>query len=127
MNVRILIPTKILFDGEVTRLAAEGHSGAFGILPRHIDFVEPLTRGILSLRRPDGSELFAAVNEGLLVKQGNTVMISTPAAVLSEHLPRLNETVAREFLDRDEREREARSAMARLESDFIRHFIEQAR
>lgn len=125
MILQILVPNKIFFKDKVKRITAEGLSGSFGILPNHIDFVEPLTIGILSLIKDDDSEVFVAVNEGILVKQGEAVMISTPEAVMSQKLSALKDTVESDFLILNERERETKSAMARLESDFIRRFIEQ--
>ena len=124
MRLQILVPSHIVFDDEVERITAEGLGGSFGILQNHIDFVEPLSVGILSVIRQDAAELFVALNGGLLVKEGYRVMISTPEAVLSEHLSQLVDTVEQEFLEMNERERKTRSAMARLESDFIRRFIE---
>jgi len=126
MRLQILVPSHIVFDNEVARITAEGVSGSFGILQNHIDFVEPLSVGILSIRREgkDMPELFVALNGGLLVKERFRVMISTPEAILSEHLSHLVDTVEQEFLEINERERKTRSAMARLESDFIRRFIE---
>lgn len=124
MNLQIYLPAEIVFNDEVERIIAEGISGSFGLLPNHIDFVEPLARGILTIRISESREVFYAVNEGLLVKQGDTVLISTPEAVRSDDLDHLKHTMEEEFARTSEHEREARSAMARLESDFIRRFIE---
>ena len=64
-----------------------------------------------------------AVNGGILVKQGDMVMVATRVAVSGE-LGLLHETVNRFMNDLDERERKARSAVARLEADFVRRFVE---
>ncbi|MBN2265826.1 MAG: F0F1 ATP synthase subunit epsilon, partial [Candidatus Aminicenantes bacterium] len=62
--------------------------------------------------------------EGVLVKCGPEVLVSTRNAVGGESLGRLRRTVDGTFRQIDERERKARSILARFEADFIRRFIE---
>ncbi len=125
MNLKILIPNKIVLEESVNRIVAEGFSGAFGILPRHIDFVESLVPGILVLETESGDEQYVAVDEGILVKQGESVWVSVMNAVRGEKLGDLRETIAQEFEELDERDKKSRSALAKLEADFIRRFVEQ--
>jgi F-type H+-transporting ATPase subunit epsilon len=122
MNLRIIIPTKILIDQEVTKVVAEAEDGSFGILPKHIDFVAALIPGILSFEGTDG-EVFLAIDEGILVKCGSDVMVSTRKAVLGKNLGELKETVEHEFLSLDDQERKTRSILAKLEADFTRRFM----
>jgi len=124
MRLRILLPTKILADEPVVKVSADGAHGNFAILPRHVDFLAALVPGLLSFERPDGGQRFAAVDGGLLIKHGADVLVPTRRAVIGDDLDRLRLTVEREFLSEDERERHARSAMARLEAHFIRRFME---
>ena len=124
MHLRILVPTKILFDEAVDRLTADGTHGSFTILPRHVDFLAELVPGLLSFRNAEGRERFAAVDGGLLVKHGAEVVVPTGRAVVGDDLEELRATLEDEFLTRDERERHARRAMARLEADFIRRVME---
>jgi len=79
--------------------------------------------GILTYRTSGRRENFMAVNGGILVKQGDTVEVATRMAVSGE-LGTLHETVNRFINDMDERERRARAAVARLEADFVRRFVE---
>ncbi len=122
MNLRILIPTKILIDQEVTKVVAEAEDGSFGILPKHIDFVASLIPGILSFEGKDG-EVFLAVDEGILVKCAGDVMVSTRKAVIGTSLGELKETVEHEFRSLDDQERKTRSILASLEADFTRRFM----
>lgn len=124
MRLRILLPTKILADEAVVKVRADGVHGNFGILPRHADFLVALVPGLLAYERADGRERFAAVDGGLLVKHGADVLVPTRRAVIDDDLDTLLRTVEQEFLSEDERERHARSAMARLEADFIRRLME---
>lgn len=127
MRLRVLLPTEILVDSEVEKVAAEGMHGAFCLLPRHIDFVSALTSGILTYAQPGEGETFMAIDEGVLVKQGDDVLVSTRDAIQGEDLPTLQTAVVEQFQARGERERITRTALAKLEADFIRRFIELRR
>jgi F-type H+-transporting ATPase subunit epsilon len=124
MHLTILLPTEILLDQEVTKVTAEAANGSFCLLPRHIDFVAALVPGLLLFETPAGEEEFVAVDEGVLVKRGPQVWVSTRHAVRGPELGTLRQTVATRFQTLDERERRARSALARLEADFVRRFLE---
>ena len=60
--------------------------------------------------------------EAYLVKQGDEVRIATRMAVSGE-LGVLRQAVDHFLSDVDDRERKARSAVARLEADFVRRFV----
>jgi F-type H+-transporting ATPase subunit epsilon len=119
-----MLPTKILVDEEVTKIIAEAENGSFCLLPHHIDWVSALVPGLLSFVSVRGQEKFLAVDEGILVKCGTQVLVSTRQAVIGDNLGKLRETVASQFRAIDEREKLARSALAKLEASVIRHFIE---
>lgn len=123
MNLKVLIPTGILLDDEVSKITAQAENGSFTLLPRHIDFVTSLVQGILSYYS-EGEEKFLAVNEGILVKCGPEVTVSTRNAIRGDKLGELKQAVRDKFQVQDEQEKKARSALARLESDFIRRFME---
>lgn len=124
MRLRILLPTRILVDETVAKVSAEGAHGSFTLLPRHVDFLVALVPGLLSFQRQDGDDRYAAVDGGLLVKHGADVLVPTRRGVVGNDLDRLRHVVEREFLAADERERQARSAIARLEADFIRRLMD---
>ena len=124
MNLKISLPTEILIDEPVTRVVAEAQNGSFCLLPRHIDFIAALAPGLMSYETEHGEERFVALAEGILVKCGQDVMISTRHAVPGGDLGELHRLVDTQFQTIDERERMAQSALARIESDFVRRFIE---
>ena len=123
MKLKVFQPSDVFLDQDVEKVSAEGPEGAFGILPRHLDMAAALVPGILTYWPPGGGENFMAVNGGILVKQGDTVQVATRMVVKGE-LGLLHEAVDRFVNDMDERERKARSAVARLEADFVRRFVE---
>jgi F-type H+-transporting ATPase subunit epsilon len=124
MRLRILLPTQVLLDEKVSKIIAEAHNGSFGILPRHIDFVAALVPGIVAYYPEGGAEAFVGIDEGILVKRGQNVMVSTGRAVAGEELASLRQVVEEKFLELDEHERMARSALARLEAGVVRRFID---
>jgi F-type H+-transporting ATPase subunit epsilon len=124
MRLKILLPSMVLADTPARKVTAEGLHGSFTLLPRHVDFLAALVPGLLAYESAEGEESFAAVDGGLLVKYGPDVFISTARAVVGDDLATLRQTIDREFLAVDERERATRGVMARLEADFIRRFLD---
>jgi F-type H+-transporting ATPase subunit epsilon len=124
MRLRVLLPTEILIDEAAKKIVAEAQNGSFCLLPRHIDFVAALVPGLLSFVSAEDQEEFLAVDEGILVKCGPHVTVSTRNAVLGPDLGTLKRTIEEQFQVLDERERMTRSAVVKLEADFVRRFIE---
>ena len=124
MKLKVLLPTKILLEEEVSKITAEAANGSFCLLPRHIDFVTALVPGILIFVSVRGEEKFLAVDEGILVKSGAEVLVSTRHAVQSSDLGLLQETVEKQFRILNEREKVTRSALAKLEVNIVRQFLE---
>ncbi len=125
MNLKVLLPSEVLLNQPVSKVIAEGENGFFCLLPRHVDFTAALTPGLLSYT-PDGQtkEEYLAVDEGILVKCGEQVLVSTRNAVHGSDLETLRQMVEEQFHQIDERERMTRSTMAKLEADFVRRFLE---
>jgi F-type H+-transporting ATPase subunit epsilon len=124
MRLKVLLPSEVLLDAAVTKVIAEAENGAFCLLPRHIDFVAALVPGLLSFETEDEREEFLAVDEGILVKCGVQVLVSTRQAVRGPDLGSLRQAVDEQFRIVDEQERKARAAAARLEADLVRRFLE---
>lgn len=123
MRLRVFQPSEILLDKTVSKVVAESPAGSFGLRPRHLDMATALVPGILTYWTVHEGEMFLAVNGGILVKQGEAVLVATPMAV-SGRLGDLRRVVEKFISDIDERERKSRSAVARLEADFVRQFVE---
>lgn len=122
MRLKVFLPMRVLIDQEVTKVVAEAENGSFGILPKHVDFVATLTPGIFTFES-GGDEEFMAIDEGVLVKCGTEVMVSTRKAVRSRNLGELKRTVQEEFGTLNESERKTRSILAKLEADFTMGFL----
>lgn len=127
MRLKILIPTEVVLDEEATGIVAEGADGSFGLRPRHVDFVSALVPGLIYVENADkGTEEYVAVDRGILVKNGPDVYVSVRNAARSASLENLLRVVRTQFGVLDEHERILRSAVARLESHFVRRFMDLA-
>lgn len=128
LRLTVLLPTHELLSATVIKIIAEADNGEFCILPRHIDFVAALVPSILSYWTKDNSGKphvnYIAVDQSVLVKYANTVTVSALDGVCSDDLEQLQREVAKHFLELDEQERKARTALARLEAATLRGFRE---
>jgi F-type H+-transporting ATPase subunit epsilon len=124
MRLRVLLPEQVLLDTEILKLTAEAENGSFGLLPRHVDFVTALVPGILTFIAANKQEEFLAVDEGILVKCGPDVRVSTRNAVLGHELGELKRMIEERFKQVDEHERKSRDALYKLEADLVRRFME---
>jgi len=139
MTLKVLLPEKVLLSRAVRKVVAEGAGGSFGLLPRHVDFVEPLVPGILSFveagdlaaegvalegRSAGAAEIFMAVDEGVLVKCGSEVLVSVRNAVIGPELGTLEATVRDQFQRVDAFEGAMRTALAKLEAEVMRRFVD---
>lgn len=122
MRLRVLLPTEVLVDEDVTKVIAEAENGSFCLLPRHVDFVAALVPGVLTFYDSAGEEHFAAIDQGILVKCDAEVSVSTFSAVRGTELGVLEALVEERFVELDERERKARTALARLEAGALKGF-----
>ncbi len=125
MMLKVLVPTEVLLERQVASLTAEGQNGSFCLRPRHIDFVAPLVPGLLYFVEEQGcAEGFVAIDQGVLVKYGSQVTVSVRNAVFGPRLEDLLNIVDERFGVMDDQQRMVRSAMTRLEADFLRRFME---
>ena len=123
INLKILLPGKTFLKREVKKIVAEAENGWFCLLPKHVDFTTSLSPGILMLTTPEGKDVFLAIDEGILVKYGKKVIISTRNAIEGEDLGELKNRVEEIFIRTDEREKDAQIALSKLEADFVRSFL----
>jgi F-type H+-transporting ATPase subunit epsilon len=123
MKLTVILPTGVLVNQEVSKVTAEAENGSFCLLPRHIDFLAALVPGLLSFENEVGEEEFLAIDEGVLVKCGAEVMVSTRNAVRGVPLGQLRQAVEKQFRVLDEREQQARKVLTKLEADLVGRFI----
>jgi F-type H+-transporting ATPase subunit epsilon len=121
MNLKILLPFQIFAEKTgVSRIVAETYEGAFGLLPHRLDCVAAVSPGILIYETEAEGEVYVAVDEGVLVKTGQDVLVSVRRAFSGTDLRHLRDEVEQEFLTLDEQEQSVRSVLAKMESGLIR-------
>ena len=93
-------------------------------MPHRLDCTAALAPGILTYETEAEGEVYLAVDEGVLVKAGTDVLVSVRNAIGGTDLDKLHEAVKQEFINLDEQEKSVRSALAKMESGFIRRLAE---
>ena len=129
MKLVVTTPTAVALDEEsVLHVRAEDRSGAFGIQPRHADFLTTLVICVVQWRDARGYEHYVAVRGGVLrVRGGRIVEISTRQAVVNDDLGHLLSEVLAAMRENFETERSARSGALRLEHAAIRQIYRYLR
>jgi F-type H+-transporting ATPase subunit epsilon len=121
MNLKVLLPFQIFAQKTgVSRIIAETREGSFGLLPHRLDCLAALAPGILTYQTESDGEVFVAVDEGVMVKTGPDVLVSVRRAIGGTDLGQLRDAVQKQFLTLDEEERSVRSAVAKMETGFLR-------
>lgn len=123
MRLEIMTPEQKVVSEAVNKVVAEARNGSFGLKPRHIDILAELVPGILMYWIAD-EEFLVAVDNGILVKQGDRVMVSVRRAVEGRHLEELESVVNKEFRMLDQKERDTQIALEHLQADFVKRFVE---
>ena len=80
MDVRVVSPEKVVFEGEASSLVAPAWDGQVGILPGHAPMLALLGSGELHLDRPGGGSDSFYVAGGVLKVERDTVTLLTEYA-----------------------------------------------
>ncbi len=122
MNLKILLPFKVFAEiKNVKRIVIETSSGSFGLLPQRLDFTASIVPGILTYETKSEGMKYVALDEGIIIKAGPDVFVSVRNAIGDAPLGKLRSLVEEEMIQLDEKETNARTVMAKLESGFIRN------
>jgi F-type H+-transporting ATPase subunit epsilon len=127
MILTVRTPTEIFLQEEVTKIKAQALNGWFGMLPKHIDFVTALVPGVLAFAPVGKPEQYLAMEQGILVKCGPAVSVSTRAAVRGTDLEQLKRAVREQFKAEEERQKESFAFELKLEADLVRGLLELER
>ncbi|WP_338876375.1 F0F1 ATP synthase subunit epsilon [Spirosoma sp. SC4-14] len=123
IHLKVLLPGTTFADiQDATRLVVETAQGAYGLWPSRLDCVAALVPGILTYETKSEEECYMAIGEGILVKTGQTVLVSVRQAIASTSLSQLRRAIETELLQRNDQERRVHEVLSKLESGFIRQF-----
>jgi F-type H+-transporting ATPase subunit epsilon len=124
MRLRIVTPGAVVVDeAEVAAVRAEDASGAFGVWPRHADFLTVLVPSVLGWRTASGVEGHCAVRGGLFTVGGGEVSVATREAVVGDDLDRLQALVSGRLARDAAAERAARARSEQLRIQAIRQMV----
>jgi F-type H+-transporting ATPase subunit epsilon len=119
MNLEILLPFKVFAEQPaVSRMVVETSKGSLGLLPNRLDCAAVLVPGIL-MYEASSVVTYVALDEGVLVKTGADVRISVRRAIGGSNLEELKDTVQRSFAVTDQRQRDVRVALSKMEAGIV--------
>jgi F-type H+-transporting ATPase subunit epsilon len=75
VQLTIVTPEGIRFDGPVDRVVVPGSEGDFGVLPGHERFLSPVRIGELQLEVPGANGRWAAVSDGFAEVTADKVVL----------------------------------------------------
>ena len=117
INLKVLLPFKIFIDTKgVKRIVARTLRGPWAPSAPTRLRGGPGAGDSTYETEADG-EVYVAVDQGVLVKAGNDVLISVGNAIGGTDLDKLHEAVKQEFLDLDEQEKSVRRCWRRWRAD----------
>ena len=74
MNLTIVTPEKIVFQGQATGVSVHGTKGAFEVLDNHAPIISSLQAGIITVRTTDGDQEFP-IRSGFIEVANNEVSV----------------------------------------------------
>lgn len=85
MNLKIITPEKVTFEGEIDELIVPTVQGEIAVLPHHIDLLTQLSEGELTIKIK-GKEQHIAVTGGFLQVDKDNLTLLSDFAVRSEEI-----------------------------------------
>lgn len=123
MKLKILTPSAVFLDTEVQKVDFEALDGFFTLLPKHIDFVNALKPTILEYQE-NNQKHYVACQKGVIIKQGDEVLISTLLAVQNNDLNQLKKEIKNNFQQMEEERKETLVSLSRLEIGLTRGLMQ---
>lgn len=120
MQFELLVPDGVIVEEPILGLQAADASGRFGLWPNHEQFLTVLVPCVLTFRRLDGRERYAAADGGVLLLENNRLSVVTREALSADRLEDVAGAAAAMFAARKAQERTARSAFFELELTLLR-------
>lgn len=125
LHLTISTPAQVLVDDpDVLALRGEDESGAFGLLPGHLDLLTALAPSVLRWRRADGRSRYCAVHGGVLsLTDGTQLRIACRDGVLGDDLDALQAQVAAAREAQRDADRRARVEQLQMQTRAVRQLV----
>lgn len=128
LRLLITTPQLILVElSDVVALRGEDASGAFGLLPGHVDYLTVLQPSVLRWRRAGGELGFCAVRGGVLSLTAGQLRVACREGILGTRLDELEARVRESREAQEERLRQARVEHLRLHTQAVRQLVRYLR
>ena len=95
VQLSILTPQGVVFEGKVDGVLVPGSEGDFGVLPEHERFLTPVRIGELAFQS-GGRTTYAAVAEGFAEVSGQSVAVLAESCELAGSIDRARAELARQ-------------------------------
>ncbi|MBI4977934.1 MAG: hypothetical protein HZC28_10640 [Spirochaetes bacterium] len=127
MKLKIMMPLSVLLETDARKVSVKTVSGWWTFLPRHTDMVTLLLPGVLEYVDASDAVRYAALDEGVAVKQAMSLMMTVRHAVVGEQRDALEKVIAEQYRTVIAEEKDIREMTAKIEADFLRQFSEMTR
>ena len=92
----VVTPEGQAFHGEAETVVLPGSEGEFGVLPGHEAFLSPLRIGPMTIKKPGGEELHAALSQGFAEVHDDQVSVMVGSCEFAHDIDRTRAEVARD-------------------------------
>jgi F-type H+-transporting ATPase subunit epsilon len=75
LQLKIVSPERIEFEGDVKRVVVPGTAGMFEILSNHAPIISTLDKGVVEYTKADGTNASIDITGGFVEVQKNTVSV----------------------------------------------------
>ena len=124
IKLRVVTPSRLMFDEEVDEVTAVGELGEFGVLPNHISFLSTLVPGEMSYKQGANRRLLA-VSGGYAEVLDNVMTVLAPAAefgseIDSARAQRAKERAEKQMAELNREEKDFELAEVALQRALVR-------
>lgn len=92
----VVTPEGQAFQGEAEVVVLPGSEGEFGVLPGHEAFLSALRIGPMTIKKPGGEELHAAVSQGFAEVHDDQVSVMVSSCEFAHEIDRSRAEIARD-------------------------------
>jgi len=94
--LRIITPSRVIYQGEAVSISAPGVLGGFQVLNNHAPLLSALEIGEIRIKTKEGEEIRYAISGGFLEVKANSVAVLADTAEHTREIDQLRATRARD-------------------------------
>jgi F-type H+-transporting ATPase subunit epsilon len=81
MQLKIITPEQLLFEGDVDLIKVPGKKGTFEVLNNHAPIISTLVRGKVKIKTTSGKEEFFDIPGGVIQVKQNQIVVLTEMSI----------------------------------------------